>query len=161
MSDVWLGFFGGIVAALIAALAASFVQRQNQEKTRKEEARHEVYMRLLDINQQYFWIASSELRGEKPPDDVVVSVRQACWQLVEKLRECDSVECLDDIMDFLFSTSITSSNERAKLLDHVLDGYGRLVNPKYTEKIKQISNENVIRMGTNQVKSHPPTSWRQ
>lgn len=158
MSDAWLGFLGGIAASLVAAVAASFVQRHNQEKARKVAGRFEIYMRLLDINQQYFWVASAELHGQKPPPDIVRNVRNSCWQLADKLREYDAVELQNEIMEFLFSTAIPSSNERAGLLGSILDRYGKIVNPKYSEQIRQLSNDNVMRTASGDIKSYPPTT---
>ena len=62
MSDAWLAFLGGVLATLVGGLVASIVQRHNEAVKRKAEARLDVYFRLLDLNQQYFWIASSFIR---------------------------------------------------------------------------------------------------
>jgi len=127
MSDAVLGFLGGIVATLIASLTASIIQRQNHEKQRKEEASFEVYMRLLDINQHYFWIVSNEMCGKCPPNEIIEKIRKASWELADKLRTCDSVELLDELLTFLFSASIDTYAERSKLLEKIIDKYGAIV----------------------------------
>lgn len=43
MSDGWLGFFGGVLAALIGGLIASMVQRVNERRKEKSAARLAVY----------------------------------------------------------------------------------------------------------------------
>ena len=160
MSDAWLGFFGGVLTTLVGGLIASVVQRQNEAIKQKAEVRLDVYFRLLYLNQQYFWIAAAELRGEKAPTEVVVKCREISWKLADKLRTCDKVEQLDEILTILFSNSITSANERARQLDKLLESYGRLVDPSYARTIKRISEENVHLLGSGlKAKNTAPTAW--
>ena len=127
---------------------------------RKAEARLDVYFRLLDLNQQYFWIASSEMHGEKARTEVVARCREQSWKLADQLRACDTVEHLDEILEILFSSSIASANERAKRLDRLLESYGKLVNPTYARSIKRISEENIRLLGSGaKVKNPAPTTW--
>ena len=160
MSDAWLAFLGGVLATLVGGLIASIVQRHNEAVKRKAEARLDVYFRLLDLNQQYFWIASSEMHGEKARTEVVARCRELSWKLADKLRTCDSVEHLDEILEILFSSSIASANERANRLGKLLDNYGSLVNPTYARSIKRISEENVRLLGSGAKINNPaPTTW--
>lgn len=76
MTSEWLAFLGGILMVLIGGLIASIVQRQNEAATKKEKARLGVYFQLLDLNQNYFWVASSELRGEPAPPEAVAKCRE-------------------------------------------------------------------------------------
>ena len=156
----WLGFLGGVLATLVGGLIASLVQRHNEAVKRNSEARLDVYFRMLDLNQQYFSIASSEMHGEKPPIEIVVRCRDLSWKLADKLRACDTIEHIDEILEVLFSNSIVSANERAKRLDALLENYGKLVNPAYARSIKRISEENIRLLGSGaKVKSPAPTTW--
>lgn len=160
MSDAWLAFFGGVLATLVGGLVASVVQRHNEAVKQKAEARLDVYFRLLDLNQQYFWIAAAELHGEKAQPEVAAHCRKLSWKLADKLRTSDSVEHLDEILAILFSSSFTSANERANRLGQLLDDYGILVNPDYARAIKRISEENILLLGSGaRIKNLAPTTW--
>lgn len=161
MSDPWLAFFGAILCVFISVLITSIVQRQNEAKKKKEQARHDIYMRLLQISQMYFFIASADMRGEKADENIVMSVRDACWKLADKLRACDSVESLDLILEFLFSTKIPSSSERANLLNVILDKYSSLVNPEYQKYVRKISDENIVLYAAGKDLSKAPTALLQ
>jgi len=158
MSDAIFGFLGGILTALIASLIASIVQRKNEEYKRKEQTRFWIYLRLLAINQQYFWLLTAEIHQEEPPKEIVENLKKLCWELADKLRECDSVEMLEEILIFLFSASLNSYRERGKLLDEILEAYGKIINPKYADQIRKISDDNILLFGTGSVKIKPPTS---
>lgn len=161
MSDGWLGFFGGVLAALIGGLIASIVQRVNERRKDKAAARLSAYFLLLELSQQYFWVASSELNEQDPPEEMITAARKTSWQLADKLRAFDDIEHLEEILTILFSYSILSANERAQRLDKLLESYGKLVNPSYQKIISRISAENIIgqaRRGS--LKTNAPGAWR-
>lgn len=161
MSDAWLGFFGGILAALVAGFIASVVQRQNEDRRRREEAHLAVYLLLLELNSQYFWVASRQLHGEEPPAEVLAACRATAGKLADRLRTFDRVEYLDEILEILFSATVPSANERARKLDALLEKYGLLVNPKYSKHIAQVSRANIMSLGSGQEhKSFAPGLWQ-
>lgn len=144
MSEGLLGFTGGILAALVGAIIAAVIQRAHEHRKEKSAARQTVYMLLLELHQQYFWIASAEATGAEPPEGTREACRKTAWTIADKLRSFDQVEHLDEILALLFSTSILTANERAHRLDALLESYGDLVNPKYAIAIKKISSDNVL-----------------
>lgn len=161
MSDGWLGFVGGVVAALVGGLIASMIQRHNEAKRRKEDAQLETYFHLLELNQWYFWIATAELHGEHPDKEILAKCREISGRLADKLRAFDDVERIEEILTILFSSSIATANERARRLDRLLHQYGALINPKYARAIRKISDENVLSQGFGkQPTNNAPGSWR-
>ena len=160
MSDAWLGFFGGVLAALLGGVIASIVQRQNEARRRVDEARLEVYMLLLQLSQQYFWVASAELRNERVVEETWAECRQTSWKIADRLRACDDVEHLDEILEVLFSVRLQSANDRANKLDSLIKKLGELVNPAYAKHINKISIENVLLIGSRQkIKNNAPGSF--
>lgn len=160
MTDAWLAFLGGVLATLVGGLVASVVQRHNETVKRKAEASLDVYFRLLELNQQYFWIASSEMHGEKARSEVVAQCRELSWKLADKLRACDTVKHLDEILDILFNSSIASASDRANRLNKLIEDYGNLVNPTYARSIKRISEGNIRLLGSGaKIRNPAPTTW--
>lgn len=161
MSDGWLGFFGGVLAALIGGLIASMVQRVNERRKEKSVARLAVYFLLLELKQQYFWVASAEFSGQEPSEEMLATCRRTAWQIADMLRSFDDVEHLEEILSILFSSSTPTANERAKRLDKLLESYGQLVNPDYAKAIKKISEENLLgQMQRGSLKTNAPGAWR-
>lgn len=161
MSDGWFGFFGGILATLVGALIASVMQRNNETKQRKEQAQLDAYSHLIDLKNWYFWVTTAELHGEDPKPEVLANCRKLSLQLNDKLRAFDRIDQLDEILAVLFSESIPTANERARRLDALIDEYGKLINPKYSNIISRISRENILRHGPGASPSmNAPGSWR-
>jgi len=160
MSDAWLGFFGGVLAALVGGLIASLVQRHNEASRHKEEARLSVYLMLMELNTQYFWVASSELNGRQPPEEVISACREVSWKIADRLRTFDRVEFVDEILEVIFSAVVPTANERANKLDALLERYGKLVNPQYAKHIAAISRKNILSLEAGeQIKSYAPGLW--
>lgn len=144
MSEGMLGFMGGILSALIGVIIAAVIQRAHEHRKEKSVARQAMYMLLLELHQQYFWIASAEATGTEPPEGMREACRKTAWTIADKLRSFDQVEYLDEILTLLFSTSILTANERANRLDALLESYGYLANPRFAKSIKKISSDNVL-----------------
>jgi hypothetical protein len=134
-----LGFLGGVGVTLAGALFASIAQRANERLRRKERARFEIYMQLLNINSVYFWVTSAEVRGESCDPEIWRRLRSESWQIADKLREADEVEYLDETLNILLADTFDSACDRAKALDELIGKLGRLVNPKYGKAIQKVS----------------------
>jgi hypothetical protein len=154
LSDAWLAFFGGILATLVGGLIASLVQRHSDKVRHLTEARLDVYFQLMELNQHYFWIASFDIRGEKPPEDEVLKCREIAWRLADRLRKFDHVEHLDEILVLLFSSTIESANDRANRFGILIEKYGKLANPTYAKHIGRISAENIMALGSGKLRKN-------
>ena len=141
-----LAFLAGVGVTLTGVLAGTLAQRASGRLRRKQQARFEIYMRLLEIDSLYFWVTSDEVTGETGKPDIWKRLRSASWQVADKLREMDDVEYLDDILDVLLADSFDTACERAEALKRLIEKLGELVNPKYSQAIRKVSEQNQHRM---------------
>ena len=139
-----IGFASGIGVSIIGALWGSTIQKWRDRQRRREQAAFEIFMLLLELNGQYFWIASSELRGEPAPTDAQAKAKTLAWRIADKLREIDDVEHLEEILTVLMKEdAFKTAHERALALDALIDKLGVTVNPRYAQTIRRISECNV------------------
>jgi hypothetical protein len=139
-----ISFAGGVGVAVVAAFAAGLVRRRLEAKRRIEEARFDVYMKLLELQGLYHWIAVAELRAELPQEEVLRQVKSLAWQIADKLRSADEIEHLSEILAVLLSRKYTSAASRSEALDQLLHELGATVNPRYANAVRQISEENLL-----------------
>jgi hypothetical protein len=137
-----VGFLTGVGVTLAGALFASIAQRANARLRRKEEARFEIYMRLLRIDSWYFHVTVAEVHRESCDPEVWRILRSESWQIADKLRESDEVEYLDEILNVLLADNFATACDRAKALDELISKLGKLVNPKYSKAIRNVSHAN-------------------
>jgi hypothetical protein len=64
------------------------------------------------------------------------------------LRAADEVEYRDGILDIILSPSFATAAERCNAMGAVVGRIGSRVNPRYSRKIKEISNLNLQALGS-------------
>ena len=157
----WLGLLSGLLMAAVSALFAGVLQRVNEKHRKREEARFAVYMRLLDVHSLYFWVTAAEVHGENADPSVWDRLRSEAWQIADTLREADNIKELDVILDVLFADRYSTSTERAKVLDDVIQQMADRVNARYSKVMRDISRENILGFGQvqNRVSNAPGRPW--
>jgi hypothetical protein len=139
-----LGFFSGIAVSLTGALIANILTRQRERRRLVEERRFEIYMKLMELNGQYFWISSAEVRQEPEPAEIRKNCHKLAWQIADLLRAADEVEFLEEILDVILNdSSFPSAAKRHDAMGSLLNKIGKRINPRYTHKIHEISQANV------------------
>jgi hypothetical protein len=146
MIEIAIGFMSGVLVTLVGAWISSHLDTRNRRAEELEKAQFEIYMRLLDINQLYFYVTAAEVHGEEPPIELRRTIREKAWALKDKLREFDRVQHTEGILDVLFSDDYESARDRARNIDVLLDELGSMVNPRYTNAIRRIDKINQAKM---------------
>ena len=155
-----LGFMGGILVAFISALLAILVQRHHENFRRREQAQLDIYMKLLELNSAYFWIATAELHKEESKLEYKRKAFDLSWKIADTMRANDNVEYIGEILEILFGSKYCSAQERAKSLSSIIEKYSKIVNPTYGKLIKNIIDENMISIasGCKNYKNAPGSS---
>ena len=159
MDDAWLGFAGGVLATLVAALVGSLIQRASEKKKALDEAIRSVYSMLLELNEYYFWVASAELHKETPP----VEAERRCYDLCQEIAQClsqnDKLPHLQRIVRVLFDSSFKSANDRANELAHLIDELSGELSPRFTKHIQATSRANLLANLEPKQSSMAPGRW--
>jgi hypothetical protein len=156
-----VAFASGIMVALIGAVVAAVVQRKVKHRRHIEETQFQVYMKLLNVYNLYFWVASLEMTSEEVDPDHKRQIRDCAWRIADLLRSEDDVPFADEILRVLMSNEYVSASARHHVMSLLVDKLGASVNPRYQRAIKAISEANVMRIGLGEqspVKSTTPAS---
>ena len=79
----------GILGTLAGTLLGYLRPRRVEQKEKKNDLLFSVYLKLLEVNEQYFWIASAEVRqtAEKPRhQEIRFKIQKLAWGIVNDLR---------------------------------------------------------------------------
>jgi hypothetical protein len=140
------GFLSAIGLAVITAIVTADVERRSARRARVEDARFQIYMKLLDLYNLYFWVASKEIHGEEVRPEMKDQIRAVSWQINDQLRAADEVEHMPEILNVVLSTHFESAADRHRAIDEVVKKLGETVNPRYAEAVRQISEGNLLRL---------------
>jgi len=138
-----LAFFSGVAVSVVGAVVGSILTRRRERRRLVEDRGFEIYMKLMELNSSYFWFSSAELNGEAVSSEVRKEAHDLAWQIADMLRSADEVEYLDEILEVTLGPSFQSASERYHAMGNLLERLGRRVNPRYANKIREISNANV------------------
>ena len=142
-----LGFASGVGISVVAAVVSSLLQKREERRRRRDQAAFEIYMLLLELDGQYFWIASGDLHGKQPDPEIAARVRGLAWRIADKLREADDVPHLEELLTVLMSIdAYKTAADRAQALTAAAEKLGETVNPRYKRVIRRVSETNLAAM---------------
>ena len=154
-------------SAVLGALVGSWVTVWlGARKERKDEVRNrlrDIYMRLLELHQFYFWLATAEVHREEPRSDVGARVERLAWGILDDLREIDehpSVPALAEVLaaddDEKFPDAVSRHQEIGKVLNEI----GSELNPKYMGTMRQIGEKRLRAIGSEMMAGRAPHRQR-
>jgi hypothetical protein len=155
--DPLIGFASGIGVSLISALLANVLTRRRDRRHTVEERWFEIYMKLMDLHGSYFWFSTAEFHKTEVPPEVRKRCYDLAWQIADLLRSADEVDFLERTLDVILGPSFPTATKRYEVMGNLIDQVGRKINPKYSKKIREISDANLELLGSG-VSSNAPGS---
>jgi hypothetical protein len=70
LPEALIAFGSAVFGALAGTWGTLVVQRRDEARKRREAALRMVYMHMLSVKAEYFWIASAEMHNRPFPRDV-------------------------------------------------------------------------------------------
>lgn len=141
--DLLVAFLSGVGVTLSGTLIADLLTRRRERRKLMEERSFQIYMKLIELHGLYFWFTSDKIRGEPVSPEIRHECRSLAWEIADMLRAADAVEYLDQILEVLFGPRFTTAVERHEVMGQILDRLGQRVNPRYWQKIREISEGNL------------------
>jgi len=140
-----VGFASGIGVAVVGALATTWTHSMRQRRKRLQEARTEIYHRLMMLRAQWWGMVLEEGDGGRPSARLRREIHDTAWKLADKLRTADDIGELEDIATVLFSEDFGTAYDRYKEMDRIISSLGQKVNPEYMKAVGRISAMNLSR----------------
>lgn len=151
--EIGLSFITGILLTLGGVWLTNYYQKRHERTKDKEKIRFEVYMNLLDIKANYFWVTSAESNGEKPKSEILSTLRRLTFQTSDKLRQMDEIEHMEEILDVLFNQKFETALERSRKFDELIDKMSEIVSPRFMKKMRELTKENQRALMTRSLQS--------
>jgi len=144
-----IGVLSGILLSIISIWISNKTQIKNELKKKEEETTFFVYMKFMEIYSHYDDIVIAEKRKEEFNKEVRNKMWKLSWQIADRLRECDTIDLLYEILDVLFNKCYNSAQERYEKMKKINSSLKMKVNPNYSEAISKISNANFNKLAEN------------
>jgi len=132
-----------IISSIISVSIVLLINNVWWEKKKTiEKLRFDVYMKLMELNGCYFWLASSEKIKEPINQEIKYKADMKAWEIADLLRLTEKLSQTQSILESIFLEKNTF-NKRRELVSLLLEELGNEINPKYSKIMKEISNENI------------------
>jgi hypothetical protein len=155
-------FLSGVVAtlavSLVSVLVANILTRRRERRHVVDERRFEIFMKLMDLHSNYFWFTVAELHKEAVPAETRRSCHALAWQIADMLRAADEVEFLEQTLEVTLGPAFGTATERYEAMGRLIDQLGSTVNPRYSNKIREISDANIRLFGSGGSSNAPGAS---
>ncbi len=133
-----------LVTAFFVAPASAFftikIQQLFERKGNRRKKLFDIYMKLIELEGQYFWLASAEMRNTKKPKDILQKANYMKYEISDMAREIDAYE-LKEILETLFLEEL-SYRDRQKKTVQLVEEFGYKVNPRFKKIISKIIKRN-------------------
>lgn len=143
MDPLTVALVSGVVAAvaggIIGSAAAVIFSRRAEHAKDLAGRRFRIYMALLDLASDHFWVTTHEFHGEEIPREIRERVQGARYKIADELRQADDLEELPEIVQVLFSLGYTTEVERADAIQALTDRMAKLVNPRFSAAAKAVA----------------------
>jgi len=133
------GFLSAIVITIIGAGATYFFTARHEKSNRLAEHRQRIYMKLLSIKQEHFWISSGDM--PMPDRDIPEEVKDRYWgaafDVIDELRAADDLEQAPAIIDALIGLDFEHEWQRAEAMAKIIEDLSQDVTPRVAQALKR------------------------
>lgn len=132
--------FQAICVAIVSAYFTVKVKEYSERKKTDKELRFDLYMRLMDLNTHYGFLAGYEIRGQECPHKMEEKVALDRFHVSDLARKIDASD-LKEILQILFLEKYTY-RERYHETTRIIDTFGYELAPKFKKIMRDITKEN-------------------
>ena len=159
LSEV-LAFIGGVSMVAITATINTKINEKSEAEKKLADAEYEFFIRLNNLYNWYFWLASNELHGQETSKDTIVQINDIATDLAKLLHENEKSEFAEELLKILYDESYETYNDRWKHMAELSSKIGKKVSPVHHKYSKSLSESNIKLMAKEGFVSKAPASGR-
>ena len=125
-----------------------------------EAAEYEIYLKLNELYNWYFWFSTNELHQQETPQEVVDETYKIATDLGRLLHANERTEFASDLIRILYDESYSTYDARWKHISELSDRIGSKVVPVHIKHLRELSKSNIHLMAKDGFVSKAPASSR-
>ena len=153
-------FLSGLFVALIAALIKVKLDQSKEVSVKLKEAEYEMFLKLNDLYNWYFWFSTNELHKKETPKEIVGECHSIAQELAKLLHANERTEFAKELMKILHDESYPTYDARWKHMFSLAEKMGDKVVPLHRKYLKEIGDSNIHIMASSEFVAKAPVSPR-
>ncbi|PCF97375.1 hypothetical protein [Vreelandella nigrificans] len=146
IQSIALGFLSGVLLALIGGLINHKIKTKSEEQKAIEKAEYELFLKLNDLYQWYFWLATNELHKKETDDEIITTIHKIAVDIGQELHKNEDSEFTEQLLRILYDESYETYTQRWKEMSSLSEVMGKKVTPKHHKYLKQLNDSNLTYM---------------
>lgn len=146
IQSIALGFLSGVLLALIGGLINHKIKTKSEEQNAIEKAEYELFLKLNDLYQWYFWLATNELHKKETNDEIITTIHKIAVDIGQELHKNEDSEFTEQLLRILYDESYETYTQRWKEMSSLSEVMGKKVTPKHHKYLKQLNDSNLTYM---------------
>lgn len=160
IASILIGFITGVLLALAGAWINISLNHKAESRSTLESAEYEMYLKLNDLYNWYFWFSTNELHQRETPQEVVDEIYKIATDLARLLHANERTEFASDLIKILYDESYPTYDARWKHISALSDRIGSKVVPVHIKHLSELSESNIHLMAKDGFVAKAPASSR-
>lgn len=158
--SIFLGFVTGVVITLIGAWVNISLSKKSDDNSKLKSAEYEMYLKLGDLYNSYFWFASNELRGKETGKDEAAECYKVAMELARLLHKNENTDFSKDLLRILYDETYDNYMSRWKDMERLSDEMAKKVAPVHRKYLSSIDEANMVVMAREDFEPKAPALYR-
>ncbi len=130
-----------VILSVVTTYCTIKINKYFEELKKNKDVLFNVYMKLIELEGYYMWIANAELHQKPSPKDIEQKVFSLKYEISDLIRR-GSVKKMEKVLETLFLEEYRHQ-DRYKDINACINEIGEIVNPKYKRVMQGISQKNL------------------
>jgi hypothetical protein len=158
--SIFAGFVSGILLALVGTWINITLSKRAENNSLLKAAEYEMYLKLNDLYNWYFWYATNELHKKDTSHDITNECHKIAIDLARLLHENEETEFADELIKILYDENYETYNQRWQHMSDLSEKMGKKVVPVHLQRLAEISDSNIHLMAQDKFVAKAPASSR-
>ena len=154
------GFVSGVLLSLAGAWINIYFGKRSESNSILKAAEYEMYLKLNDLYNWYFWYATNELHKKNTPQEITDECHKIAIELARLLHGNEDTEFSQELIKILYDEGYKTYDERWKHMSALSEKMGDKVVPIHRKRLSEISNSNIHLMAQDKFVAKAPASSR-
>ena len=158
--SIFAGFVSGILIALTATWINITLNKKSEKNSSLRAAEYEMYLKLNDLYNWYFWYSTNEFHKIDTPQDITDECHKIAINLARILHQNEDTEFAPELIKILYDEGYKTYDERWKHMSTLSEKMGNKVVPIHRQRLSEITNTNIRLMAQYKFVAKAPASSR-
>jgi len=114
VTSIIIGFLSGVVLSIFTAFINFRLSRKPDEYKALVKSKYEIYLKLNDLYNWYFWLVTNELHNKETDKETIETIHNIAVNLARELHKNENSEFTEKLLRILYDESYETFDARWK-----------------------------------------------